>query len=379
MSIENQAQLGACVSNSLTSMCEMLKKSLHRVPNALARMYHYLRGRSISATTAGKDGGMTLKQGMQAGKAWGICRESLWPYLPAKYNDEPPESCDVDAATHRITRYERLKGGYYQDMDLTVRRIKEALTLGYPVQLGFSVEDAFRYLTGPLPHNYAGMQKQGAVNIGGHAVVIVGYYQRGPVDYFKIANSWGTGWGDGGFAGLPMVTVHFDSFDIWAITEFDGLAPPAPEDQQRHTLISRLYVALFGRAPDAEGLGYWTSSLKQGYALSAIATRMFDVEPARAYYPAAASADDIARSFYYNVLGRAPDVDGIAYWSARIQAEGPGPVIAELTSVTANYAGSDAAGAWSSDRFNRRVRAARLYAENGGDVDGAAAAIAYVQ
>ena len=35
--------------------------------------------------------------------------------------------------------------------------------------------------------------------LGGHAVKIVGFGVEGGVDYWLVANSWNSGWGDNGF------------------------------------------------------------------------------------------------------------------------------------------------------------------------------------
>ena len=375
LSVENQLQFGSCVSNSLTSGLEQLKKSLKGQPDQLSRMYHYYRGRDVSPETAPpKDGGMTLKQGLQAAKSWGVCKEVTWPYDAGHLNMTPSNSADIEAAGHRLTLYRRIKGDRYQDIDLSIRRVKESLTLGYPVQVGFVVEESFFDLVGPCngrPYNYAGMAKLGAVEAGGHAVLIVGYCQRGALDYFKIANSWGTTWGDDGYALLPMVTLMgSDSFDIWSLQGFDGYTQQAASMQQAHTFISRLYVGLFGRAPDAEGLAYWSNLYLNGRELGLIAGDMFATDPARAYYPSFFTNAEIAASFYLNVLGRQADPGGLAYWTQQLNVGQPGPVIQSMISTVATYAGTDDAGIASCDLFNRRVRAARLYAENGGAVEG---------
>lgn len=368
MNIENQQRIGSCVSNAMTSICEALKKSVKQQPDALSRLYHYYRGRELSPTTHGKDGGMTLKQGLQAAKAWGICREPLWPYDPSKWDVIPSPVADADAALNKVTRYERLKGiSTSEDLLLTIRRIKEALTLGYPVLYGFRVEQDFFNLVGPVPHKYMGMGKPGAVEVGAHAMVATGYYQRGATDYLHGANSWGTQWGDEGMFGIPLVTAAQDAIDIWCVTEFDGASHPNAETQHLNTQIARAYVALFGRAPDAEGLAFWTGLLRSG---KDVLDWMFWTQPAQDYYATAYTTEQIVWTFYMNVLGRAPEPSAQQYWTDQAKQNGLGVTLASLIYTTANYPGTDPYGAQSCDRFNRRVRAARLYAEQGGTVEG---------
>lgn len=369
MGIEGQ-RINDCTSNGLTSICEALKKSIHQEPDALSRLYHYYRGRELSSATNHKDAGMTMKQALQAGKLWGICREPLWPYDPANWDVIPSPAADADASLNKVTRYERLKGVVAQDVFVTIRRIKEALTLGYPVFYGFSVERDFLDLKGPIPHAYRGMTKLGAQLIGGHAMAMTGYYQRGPVDYFSGPNSWDRGWGDEGFFGLPMVVAAMDAIDVWCVTEFDGASHPPAEIQQVHTFISRLYAALFGRAPDKEGLDFWSNMHTNGVAISSIVDNMYWTEPARKYYPSGFTTEQIVWSFYVNVLGRTPDPVAQAYWVDQVKQRGLGVALDSLISTTANYPGTDVLGAQSCDRFNRRVRAGRLWAEQGGGVEG---------
>jgi S-layer protein len=135
--------------------------------------------------------------------------------------------------------------------------------------------------------------------------------------------------------------------------------------------VAQLYVALFGRAPDAEGLGYWVGLMGQGQSFTQVANSMYGTSPARAYFPTYFSNSDVISSFYTNVLGRTGDDEGLAYWTGRLNAPGatPGSVIAELISVVANYGGTDSAGLTSQALFNNRATVARAYAEANGNVE----------
>jgi S-layer protein len=144
--------------------------------------------------------------------------------------------------------------------------------------------------------------------------------------------------------------------------------------------VSQLYVALFGRAPDAEGLGYWVGLMGQGQSFTQVANTMYGTSPARAYFPSYFSNADVISSFYTNVLGRPGDADGLAFWTNRLNATGatPGSVIADLIGVVANYSGSDTAGLASQALFNNRVAVAKAYAEANGNVANATAILSSV-
>ena len=141
-----------------------------------------------------------------------------------------------------------------------------------------------------------------------------------------------------------------------------------------HAEISQLYVALFGRAPDEEGLAYWTGSRLGGMSLVDAADAMFATAPARIYYPAALSHQQIVSAFYANVLGRTADAGGLAFWTAKLDAPGatPGSVIAEMIDNVAHYGGTNRDGLRSAALFNARADMALSFAETNGDIDQAA-------
>lgn len=148
------------------------------------------------------------------------------------------------------------------------------------------------------------------------------------------------------------------------------------------TQVSQLYVSLFGRAPDGEGLGYWVTQLDSGKTVAQVAQDMYNVPAARAYYPAFATNEEVVATFYQNVLGRAvgTDTEGQAFWVAKMNASGAtkGSVISEMLNVVANYAGTDAAGVASKALFNNKVAVAQYYGEQNGSIAGATTALATV-
>jgi hypothetical protein len=142
------------------------------------------------------------------------------------------------------------------------------------------------------------------------------------------------------------------------------------------TEISQLYVSLFGRAPDGEGLGFWVTSYDKGTPLASIAQSMYDTAPARAYYPLFATPSEIVTTFYTNVLGRAPDAEGLAFWVKEYNASSTqGAFFSKLISNVVNYNGTDAAGVTSKSLFANKVAVAQYYGEQNGNVAGATSAL----
>merc|ERR1711874_190163 len=71
---------------------------------------------------------------------------------------------------------------------------KDIMTNG-PIQVAFKVYKSFMsYKTGVYQKHFYEVLPE-----GGHAVKIVGWGTDSGVDYWKVANSWGTTWGEEGF------------------------------------------------------------------------------------------------------------------------------------------------------------------------------------
>lgn len=149
---------------------------------------------------------------------------------------------------------------------------------------------------------------------------------------------------------------------------------------QMRTQVAQLYVSLFGRAPEADGLGYWVAQLGEGKSFQAIAQDMFNVAPARAYYPSYLTNEEIVAKFYVNVLGRTADAGGLAYWTGRLNTESTtgtaaskaiaqGTVITEMLTAVVAYSGTDAAALQSQSLLNNKVAVALHYAVDLGGND----------
>jgi C1A family cysteine protease len=94
--------------------------------------------------------------------------------------------------------------------------MKGCLASGYPFVFGFSVYESFESPevldTGVVP-----MPSDGEAQLGGHAVLAVGYDDA--TARFIIRNSWGTSWGDGGYGYMPYAYLTDSDLaaDFWTI------------------------------------------------------------------------------------------------------------------------------------------------------------------
>ena len=86
--------------------------------------------------------------------------------------------------------------------------------------------------------------------------------------------------------------------------------------------ITRLYVGLFNRAPDAQGLQFWAQALADGVSLGAITGRIFSSAESQAIYTATQTADQFVMAFYQTVFGRLPDAGGLRFWTDVLKEAG---------------------------------------------------------
>jgi serralysin len=76
----------------------------------------------------------------------------------------------------------------------------------------------------------------------------------------------------------------------------------------------KLYRAAFNRPPDDTGLGYWLGQMDKGASLRDVSRSFIDSKEFIRLYGAQPSDTAFVELLYQNVLHRAPDAEGAAYW-----------------------------------------------------------------
>ena len=183
--IEDQGNLGSCTGNSSTTMVEIILESPQ-----LSRLMAYYNGRLIENTVK-EDSGCMIRDVIKGISKYGVCSESLCPYVISKFKNKPTKIAYNDGLkiVSKISSYQRI-------LDLT--SMKVAIASGYPVTFGFSVPEYFctREMSTtaflPLPSFRDKI-------IGGHAVVAVGFDDTAPIPFIWVRNSWGANWGMQGY------------------------------------------------------------------------------------------------------------------------------------------------------------------------------------
>lgn len=88
------------------------------------------------------------------------------------------------------------------------------------------------------------------------------------------------------------------------------------------TQVSNLYVALFNRAPDTEGMKFWSEGLANGASLKTVINGFLTAPEGTALYTPTQTATQFIDTFYQTVFQRSPDPGGLEFWLAALQSAG---------------------------------------------------------
>lgn len=225
--VENQQQFNSCVANAMCSALEIFYKRLGQ-PRDLSRMYHYWWTRALSKLQ-GQDIGSDPRSMCKAVARFGICDEATYPYDSANLFRVPTEAAIIEALPHDGWLYERIPTptGHDGVPEYTAcnTAIKEQLAAGIPVLMSIEVDEYFTTAcTGPWRAQewrkyVAGTRKYL------HQVLVVGYDDRPEAKRFKVLNSWGTAWGDGGYFGLLYQPLKGQVWQLGTVKELWIIKP----------------------------------------------------------------------------------------------------------------------------------------------------------
>jgi hypothetical protein len=93
--------------------------------------------------------------------------------------------------------------------------------------------------------------------------------------------------------------------------------------------ITRLYIAAFQRAPELDGFDYWMA-MASANGIKATLNSIFNLPIVQNIYSASLSNDAFVTSIYNNVFNKAPDSEGLHYWSSQLGNIGRGELVLNM-------------------------------------------------
>ena len=203
----NQGDLGSCTANAIAAAIQFDQIKQSQTPFTPSRLFIYYNERVIEETVS-EDSGAMIRDGIKSVNVLGAPPETDWPYVIARFTRKPTAKAFRKAKAHQALSYARV---CQNEDDLCA-----ALASGFPFVYGFSVYESFESRevgkTGVVP-----MPSDQEQNLGGHAVLAVGYDK--PNRVFITRNSWGTDWGQDGYFTIPFdyLTNRDLADDFWQI------------------------------------------------------------------------------------------------------------------------------------------------------------------
>lgn len=159
-------------------------------------------------------GGSVISQALELMKTKGAVPLTAFPYTAADCSRLPDAAVADLAGNYRIRSWKALEPNKLDDA-------KGQLAAGNPVVFGMDLSDGFDKLgRGEI---YDDIESP---RTGGHAMVLVGYDEARQA--FKLINSWGTRWAEGGFGWVSYRALQALSKRLFVIDVAQADAPPAP-------------------------------------------------------------------------------------------------------------------------------------------------------
>lgn len=205
--VRDQGGTSSCVGQALASAIEITACARKGSAIRVSPRHLYAIGRELeNPRFRGNltDSGSFPRLVMEAARSRGLLPEKAFPFSESDIDKRPTPADCVASFDARGLAYYRINSRGAERLDA----VKSALRRGCCVLFGMQVDRAYQRNEGDTVHSMG-------ASIGGHmqtAVAVDGVTVR-------VLNSWGTGWGDRGFAHYDQAFFsECEMSDIYAVT-----------------------------------------------------------------------------------------------------------------------------------------------------------------
>lgn len=148
-------------------------------------------------------------------KGWGHVREQDWPYDPDQWPPIEPPGMDALAKAQRMRSYFRCR---------TVEDCCSVLEQGGLVSAAFEIDDSWIASNGLIddPRHHRPQMN--------HSIVLLGFDDAR--ETFRFTHSWGPGWGEGGWGGLPYRYWSDRLLEAWVPDDRQAAAVDGPSNRE---------------------------------------------------------------------------------------------------------------------------------------------------
>ena len=199
-SVKNQGSVGSCVAHALAEVVEYHNKVQNNSNKKASVGFIYGNRRNSKSKTAG----MYVREALA----------NMVDYGDAYYTDFPENKEVPDILDLFENRFESLKDSAYPHRFSTYIRLTSDDEIKYALMNYGPVVFAMNWYSDLKVdiHGIVQTDQDMSKYRGGHCMMIYGWNKNG----WKIQNSWGTLWGQGGRATLPY---DIKRYETWAVTD----------------------------------------------------------------------------------------------------------------------------------------------------------------
>ena len=207
--VRDQSSAPACTAFATATALDhaLLRWGGASVPVSVMEIWSRYRSPHVETSLASNVG-----QSFGPEKTWPFSAAEATSWVPCNEYDKPPRTgCGKPVADAHLAKVQASPVGELTEIEFLspadTTALQAKLASGQDVIIGMELPPSF------VPKGRAGARyipnyTASAGADAGHALVLAGYVRLAHGTYYLLHNSWGSAWGDGGYAWMHETTLH---------------------------------------------------------------------------------------------------------------------------------------------------------------------------